>query len=299
MIPWIEHRAARRKAALTSLPHGRFTLRFARTLAEYEDAFRLVYVSYASLGIERPSREGLRMADHHSLSEAKVITAYEADRVVGTITVTFDSPAGVPLDAEVPAHLVEMRKRGYQLAEIGSLAVVQRCRRGGVSQLLSLAALRVAFGLGRASHAVIGVNPRAAAFYRGVWGFDVFGGEHDHPDLHAPVATLLISRDRLFEHSRRHYRRACPSGRTVSDHLFASDAPLPGCVIDPSQGAEELDRIRMSREIFQSLFRLQTDRLGHLQSAVRDYVGEQRSPDTVGQTFLRRMQAKVGKAGSE
>ncbi len=288
LLEWLKARHIRRKSALHELPFGRFEVRMATTLREYEDAFRLVYVSYANLGISRPSAEGMRTTDHHLLSEAKVLVAYESGTPVGTMTVTFDSPAGLPLDLEAPARLTAARTRSERLCEFGSLAVVQRCRHQGVFSLLSVAASRIAFFLGDATRIVIGVNPRAVPFYEAVWGFESFGSEHDHPSLHAPVATLDASRDAFRAHVARHHRRPCPSGRTVADHIFDLEAPIPGCVVDPEQGAPPLNDVRMSREIFRSLFRVQTQRLHGLRPDVEAYVASQRSEETVGQTFLHR-----------
>jgi hypothetical protein len=274
------HALIRRKAALHRIPMDRFRIRMARTAEEYMDAFRLLYVSYAYQGFERVRSLDLRMTEQHLLPETVLLLAYEDDLPVGTISVSKDSEAGLPLEADYPQAIGALRQK-HRLAEIGSFAVVNRCRHSGLSQLLSLAATRVAFRTLDAGMVVVGVNPRAVPFYRALWGFSSLGPSRGHAQLRAPVAGLGVTRDRALSHFGGSFRKPMMSGLRPVQHLLEGP-PLP-CVHMYEDGhAVELDALKVSREVFRAVFVDHSNKLERLSPRTWTVLRKRRTDETLG-----------------
>jgi hypothetical protein len=270
----------RRKVQFDKIPKDRYSIRIARTIEQYESAFRLVHITYAALGIEPMRPVDLRVTEQHVLREAIVLVAYEGEQPVGTITITADSPAGLPLDADYPDALKKLRARGAHLAEIGSFAIVGRCQKGGLAQLLAMAALRIAFRTLSACHAVIGIHPRASALYRATWGFTSLDRPREHASLRAPVAGHVVARDHLLDHVGRHFRKPMTSGMLPEAHLFAG--PLLPCVSVPDDSLNaDLRAFRMPRDVFRALFLERTDRISKLSPSTLSHLREQRTDETL------------------
>lgn len=273
--PWI-----RRKARLASIDLGRFQIRLARSAKEYEDAFRLIHLAYAYQGIEPLRRLDLRVTEQHVLSEAVVLVAYEGEQLVGTISVTKDSPAKLPLDKDYGDEITTLRRSGAQISEIGSLAIVRRCWHSGLMPLLGLAASRVCFRIHGSTHNVIGVHPKAAAVYHAMWNFHQLGNAHHHAELEAPVIGLVQERSATQTHLIKHYR-AYPNGLNPAEYCFGESSPS-GLELPEGVAEQAWPRLKMPREVFRSIFIEQTGLLSKLSPATLHHLRTQRSEETVG-----------------
>jgi len=283
----VDHWIRKNKAQFESLPCARFTVRLATTEKDLEQAFRLVQVSYASLGIEELSDKALRLNEHHLLSEALVLVAHENDRLVGTLSLTLDSPAGLPLDDDFPEDLDRLRETSTRISELGSFAVVQRCRNSGVSQLLAFAATRLAYATTDRTHIAIGVHPKMAPFYRAAFAFTPLGASRPHAHLHAPVVGLVSERQRTYDHLRRHYRRRTPSGFLVHEHTHGT-APIPGTDIKEDAVRAGQRRPPITRAAFQKVFLADKDQVASLRPSTIRHLRTQRSDETLGAFLTRR-----------
>ncbi len=272
--PWV-----RRRARLDSIDLDRFQIRLARTAKEYEDAFRLIHLAYAFKGIEPMRRLDLRITEQHVLSEAVVLVAYERERLVGTISVTKDSPAGLPLDKDYPSELASLRSDGARLSEVGSLAVVQRCWHSGLMPLLGMAAARVGFRIHGSSHNVIGIHPKASDFYRAIWNFHPLGAVRQHTELEAPVIGLAHERSAVQTHFSRHHRGT--RGLVPLKYTFGAQLPN-GLELPEEIAAEAWPRFKMPREVFRTIFVEQSNRLSELSPATMQHLRSQRSEETMG-----------------
>ncbi|OXJ20077.1 hypothetical protein CFB39_08975 [Burkholderia sp. AU6039] len=77
------------------------TIGLAGTLAEREQAFRLVHESYVARGIALPARSGLMFSPHHILPGTTTFIAMRSGRLIGTISLVEDSPVVGRWDAPV------------------------------------------------------------------------------------------------------------------------------------------------------------------------------------------------------
>lgn len=271
----------RRKVAMERTPLDAYQVRFARTAAEYEDAFALVHAAYLFTGIqEHASPNGMRIVAQHPLSESTVIVAYEGEQLVGTMTVIQDSPAGLPIAKEYPETVGRLRARGARLVEYAALAVIQRCWHSGVTQLLSMAAYNFARRYLGATHTFIGVNPKAAPFYRAVFNFQELAAGQRHTELRAPVVGLLQDMHTVEDFLRAKYKKPMQSGRLSVEH-FGGD--VPSCITMPPQGLtpDAFARWKLSRDVFQELFLRRSNRIATLSDEVQQYLRTQRTTETL------------------
>jgi hypothetical protein len=274
----LRHLLVRHKVKVHETSTERFAVRVARTREEYEDAFGLVKAAYVYLGIDALGSCELRLTEQHLLPEATVLVCYERDEIVGTMTVTLDSPAALPLDATYPEELATLRRRGARMVEYGSLAVVGRCQHLGVTHLLNIAAYRLARDYLRATHTVVGVHPRAEDYYGALYDFRAFAAVRQHSSLDAPVIGLVQNMDDFPSFAARKLRRALGTGHSTAEHLFA--VPLD-CLKLPPAGMSSLDFVRwkLPRQVFAEVF---GDELPvTLSGELRDYLEEVRSRDTL------------------
>lgn len=271
----------RRKARLHAIDPSRFQIRVARTAAEYRDAFRLVHIGYVYQGIEPIRAPDLRITEQHVLPEATVLVAYEGTQLVGTVSITKDSPAGLPIDKDYPQELAELRRAGAQLSEVGSLAIVRRCWHSGLTPLLGMAAGRFGFRVLKSTHQVIGVHPKAAAYYRAIWNFHPLGEPRHHAELHAPVVGLIHERSAVQAHMSRYHRRPIHGETLPVDYFFDPRVPS-GLYMPEDVPADQWPRFKMSREVFRDLFVDSSNRLTDLSSRTFGHLRLQRSEETVG-----------------
>lgn len=278
---WVRRRYG---SQLSRTPLRRFHVRVARQAEEYIDAFRLLSVAYMYQGYQTMRRPEMRITAQHVLPEATVFVAYEGDQMVGTVTVTADSPAGLPLDEDFGEELSKMRQSGARPVEIGSLAVVRRCWSEGVSTLLNIAAHWFTTHHLKASHCVIGINPKAAPLYRALFGFRPLASCRTHADLNAPVIGMVQELAAGNRFIARHLRGYMESGFRLCEH-FTSE-PLDCIEMPPLADTTELARWKLSREVFRQLFIDESSRLATLDSRTRHHLCSLR---TVGTTQVEAM----------
>ena len=272
-------RQIRAKAALHQIPLDRYRVRVARDVCEYEDAFHLLHIAFVYQGIEDVRSDKMRITPQHVLPEATVFVVYEKEQCVGTITVTFDSPAGLPLEHDYPEAIEAMRDQGAKLVEFGSLAVVRRCWHSGVTVLLNMAAVYWSVNMLGATDIVMGVNPKAAPFYRAVYAFRPLGGKKDHATLVAPVIGMTANFANAGDQSRKRHRTPLSSGLTMAQHSYEK---LPECIeIPASIPKSELARWKLPRAVFQELFIDKSDRLDTLDPVTLRYLKKWRSDQTL------------------
>jgi len=282
----LENLMVRRKVGFDSVPVDRLELRLARSVEDYEQAFRLLHFAYAYEGYSSLGPVELRATEQHLLPEANVLVAYEGERLRGTVTVTLDSPAGLPLDKDFPEELGALRKQGARLAELGSLAVVGAARRTGASQLLELAAFRLGHQALGATHYVLGVHPRGVPYFRAIWGLRPLASARQHADLSAPVVGMVATAERGVAILNRHFRKPLANGYRPVDYIVSDVAP-PGLTLPENLPPESWARWKLSREVFRELFMRRTTLLRDLSERTRSHLESKRTDRTLGRMQLK------------
>lgn len=271
----------RKYGRLHDLPVDGNSIRLARSIEDLSAAFRLIHVGYAYLGIEGVEESPYRMTDQHILPESHVLCAMSEGMLVGTVTLTLDSPAGLPLDREYDA-VEALRSPNRRLAEVGSFVVVKRCWNTGVAQFLAACAARLAFAFYGVTDIVIGVHPKTIPFYEAIWGFERLAAPKKHASLSAPVVALRLNRDRAQAHLAQ-TSKTSTTGTAVVEHIMNPNAPLPSTHLEEAQILSGQTPSRVTREVFQRLFIERTEHLSHIGERTRAYLETLRSESTLHQ----------------
>ena len=167
---------------------------------ELESACRLLYTEYRRKQYCPASALGLHYNRHMFASEARTFIISDKAKLLGTLSVFPDSPAGVPSEELYGEEIANFRQEKIKFAEVGLLATDL----GKVSgySLSSPEKMQIVFSLfkimvnyveqQRITHLVILVNPRHERLYRFL-GFKVFADVRSyHGACGAPALPMIL-----------------------------------------------------------------------------------------------------------
>lgn len=180
-----------------SLEEEKFKIRLATTEDRRESASLLIQKMYSWRGYSTGAP--ITQTNPNRIT----LVAGVADAVIGTLTIGFDSAAGLLADELYKQEIDQLRARGAKIGELIKLAADR-----SVSSMQVLAALfHLAYIYGRNIHgltdAVIEVNPNHVGFYQKVLGFERIGDERMCPRANAPAVLLHLGHEYLTEQIRK------------------------------------------------------------------------------------------------
>ncbi|MBS0446946.1 MAG: N-acetyltransferase [Proteobacteria bacterium] len=126
------------------------------------------------------------------------LTASDADLVVGTITIGFDSGNGLLVDELFYENIADLRRNGMLLCEFTKLAMDSVMRSRRVLASLFHVAYIYAHRVRGYDFLLIEVNPRHVRYYERMLGFKVKGPERLNPRVNAPAVLMALD----FRHAR-------------------------------------------------------------------------------------------------
>ena len=131
------------------------------------------------------------------------LVASEHDDTIGTITVGFDSPAGLYVDDLFALETGALREAGRTLCEFTKLAMDSVVRSRRVLASLFHVAYMYAHRMMGIDSLLIEVNPRHVRYYQRMLGFEVLGPKRLNRRVNAPAVLLCLD----FEHARDQIER--------------------------------------------------------------------------------------------
>lgn len=170
-----------------------FRVRVAATRALRARAYQLAYRVYRESGFVPEEAEGRVVSAPDADPRTFTLLADDGhDNDLGTISLVFDGPDGLPCDEVFPTDLAPLRARRRRLVEVTRLVMDPSCRGNRtlltrLFNLISVYARRVA----RATDFVIEVNPRHAGFYERFLLFHTLGADRSCPRVSGAPARLL------------------------------------------------------------------------------------------------------------
>jgi hypothetical protein len=103
---------------------GKSKVRVANRLNLRRKAYKLIYNNYSKMGITRDNDSGLWLSIFDALPETTTIVVEDTQgEIVGTLTLVFESPIGLPADALYRNEIDEFRATGRRLCEIISFGI--------------------------------------------------------------------------------------------------------------------------------------------------------------------------------
>ncbi len=150
------------------------------------------------------------------------------NRIVGTMSVQFDSGDGLPLDKLYQFELDSLRRRGAKLCQFTKLAVEKEVKsRSVLASLFHLAEIW-AFRVRHYNYLCIEVNPRHVAFYQRMLKFTILSDVRENQQVQAPSVLLGIDLhyvSRLVEHFGGKPELA-DTERSFYPYLFSSEEEI-------------------------------------------------------------------------
>lgn len=163
-------------------------IRFARSESAFEGATLLVQKRYAWRGYPK--------AQIKENPNRITILTHLNERVVGTVTVGYDSDQGLLGDEIYKDKIDELRSQGYVVGELSKLAIDEEL---GSKQMLA-GMIHIAFLYGAihgCTDAVIEVVPRHQVFYEKKLGFRLLGEERLNQRVNKNVVLMHIRMEEM------------------------------------------------------------------------------------------------------
>jgi len=187
-----------------------FRMRLARPRPMSEQTGNLIARRYGSRGyhVPRPA------ADPNLFTFA----AYESGQLVGTVSMRFDSPAGLVAEQLYPGEIAGLRASNLRFCEFTRLALDEQAMSKEVLGSLFHSCYLYAHIVRELTHAVIEVNPRHVAFYRRVLHFKLAGEQRHSPRVDAPAVLLALDFSVIASELERFF--ANPNWRDQTKSFF-------------------------------------------------------------------------------
>ncbi len=168
--------------AQTGFADKQFKIRLANLPAIRREAGMLIKERYAQRGY---GTQELCDSPHRL-----TIVAYEGGNPIGTLSVGFDSPAGLLCDALYKTELDCLRSAGKKVCEFIKLAVnVSSTRINTLAALFHVAFIH-AHRIHRFDEVVMEINPHHVKFYKHALGFRELGPERINQRVNAPAVLM-------------------------------------------------------------------------------------------------------------
>lgn len=151
------------------------------------------------------------------------LVASEHETTVATITVGFDSSAGLQVDTLFSQEVNALRQAGRMVCEFTTLAIDQVVRSRRVLASLFNVAYIYAHRVMGFDTLLIEVNPRHVLYYERMLGFKVMAPQRYSPRVGAPAVLMGINFSYIREQGERFARlsRASGAGRSLYPDWFS------------------------------------------------------------------------------
>jgi hypothetical protein len=168
------HEPARRNRGisfrLASAPEA--TFKIARSIAELEQAYRILCDCYVEYGYMQSPANGMRLSAYNALPGTYTVIALWNGEVVGSVTIIKDSAMGLPMEAIIGFN--QLRREGRTIAEFSGLSISKAHRRHRIDILFPLIkhTIHIAREYLGIDTTVIAINPRTTPFFDTVLLFE-------------------------------------------------------------------------------------------------------------------------------
>jgi hypothetical protein len=179
-------------------------VKIATTQSEWEDAFRLVALTYRSRGYEPEDTRDLRFTPFHALPDTVTFVAKHGNEVVATLSLVLDNVLlGLPMEGLYGPEVAGLRGAGRRLVEVTSLADQSLSLREFTPVFLALMRLMSQYGIRQnADTWAITINPRHRLFYTRVMGFVPLGEQRAYPSVqNHPAEAYMLDFEQLKTHN--------------------------------------------------------------------------------------------------
>jgi len=164
-----------------------FKIRLAHDDSRTREARFLVEKRYRDKGYQASGPSGQQVCP-----ERITLATYKGDEVIGTITIGFDTGAGLLVDELYKNEIDGLRQQGLRVCEFTKLAIDHKGASKRMIAGLFHAAYMYAIKIWDYTDIVIEVNPSHTPFYQRMLGFETLGDERICPRVGAPAILLRL-----------------------------------------------------------------------------------------------------------
>lgn len=236
-------------------------IKFAETIDEREQAFRMLHDTYLKVGyIKEPRPSGLLFSIYSLLPDTVVFVAKSYLSVISSLTEIFDSKEfGLPMDVIYQNELDELRGQGRRIVELSALVTPRKLRWRNIFMYLSQIMYQYSIYSG-VDDLCIAVNPKHVRFYKNIFLFEPFGPERHYPRVDAPAIALRINMHNIQEQLKETYDsldldcnlyayfHRMTGFLPANDPDFSPDNVNVVNLPDPSETGEEMVKYFMAKE---------------------------------------------------
>jgi hypothetical protein len=190
----------------------------AHSLAQQNMAHMLVGRRYADRGYD------YRAPSEANGSNQITLVAGDHQSTLGTITVRFDSPAGLSADEVFGAEINALRQAGRKVCEFTKLALDGELPSQKILAALFHMAYIHAHRIRGFDILAVEVNPRHVPYYRRMLGFKVCSPERTNLRVNAPGVLLCVDLEHIREQISRFGGRPELAGQVRNLFPFAFSA---------------------------------------------------------------------------
>ncbi len=181
-----------------------FKLRFAQQNEEFSNASMLVQKRYAWRGFPK--------AHLKKYPNRVTILSFHQEKIVGTVTVGYDSEEGMLVDDIYKPEVDALRAQGKRVGELSKLAIDENI--GSKQLLASLMHMAYLYGvIHECTDAIIEIVPRHKNFYEKMLGFKQIGEEKMNNRVNFPVLLMHLE----LESMRQKIEELGGKGKTAKD----------------------------------------------------------------------------------
>jgi len=166
----------------------------------------------------RYSSRGFNVPRNSADPNLYTFAAYESGALVGTVSMRFDSTAGLVAEQLYPGEIAGLRARNLRMCEFTRLALDEQAMSKEVLGSLFHSCYLYSHIVCGLSHAVIEVNPRHVAFYRRVLHFKQLGEQRHNLRVDAPAVLLALDFSIIAAELERFF--ADPDWRSQTKSFF-------------------------------------------------------------------------------
>jgi hypothetical protein len=181
--------------------------RVARSQADREAAFRLIYDSYLRAGLVRENPFGMRVSPYHLLPTTEMFVATVEETVVATMSIVMDGELGLPMESIFPEEIAQRRQAGTRLAEVSCLADRRAEPQRFMSLMVLLSRLLAQFAnYVQVEELLLAVHPSHARFYQRRLNFTPIAFEEAYPLVcNKPAQGMSLNIASVFKNEPAEY----------------------------------------------------------------------------------------------
>jgi len=168
-------------------------IRFARTLSEMQQIYKLTHECYVASGYCAPKPAGMivHYPDFDHLPESTHLIAVLGEKVVGAMSLTEDGPGGFTIEDDFKKECEAIRQEGLKVGSLWRLVVDESTREGRVVVIALMQAIHALLLEQKIETALMVINPKHESVYKRACNATIVARRNETRGLSNAPAVLM------------------------------------------------------------------------------------------------------------